>query len=278
MALWHAACISLPVHSALTLEDLMLRLLAPALLMLTWMLAATAPAQAEDLGRDGDLCRFQTERQGDLGGLPDNLLTAISHVESGRYDSVREAKTAWPWTVMAEGRGRYFRTKAEAIADVRRLQARGIRNVDVGCMQINLFYHGDAFPDLETAFDPASNVAYAVKFLQDLKRETGAWTTAMTRYHSATPEYARRYKGKIEAELASLGSEPPASVTASGQPGLPLAAAQRDALAKRQAAVASARAEADMQRAAAREFAEKWRARRLAEYQARKEARQADAS
>jgi len=255
------------------------------LVLVLGLWALSVPASAgEPLGPDGELCRFQTERQGRLAGLPDDLLTAISHVESGRYDRTRQAKTAWPWTVMAEGRGRYFRSKAEAIAEVRRLQARGIRNIDVGCMQINLFYHGEAFPDLEAAFYPATNVAYAVEFLQGLRRETGSWTTAMTRYHSATPEYARRYKGKVEAELAALSDagpyQPSPDLAAPARPRGLLADAQRQALAERQAKLAAARAEAEASRAAAREFAEKWRARRLAEYREAKAARadSADAS
>jgi hypothetical protein len=237
--------------------------------LVAWAVATPAGA-ADDLGPDGALCRFQTEHQGRLGGLPDNLLTAISLVESGRHDDLREEKTAWPWTVMAEGRGRYFPTKAAAVAEVRRLQARGLRNIDVGCMQVNLFYHGDAFPDLETAFDPAANVAYAVRFLQDLRRETGSWTQAMTRYHSATPEYAHRYRSKLEAELAALADDPTATVA-------PLRdtarlAAQRQTVAARQQRMAAVRAEAETDRAAARAFAEQWRARKLAEYRAAKAA------
>ncbi|MDZ7712446.1 MAG: hypothetical protein U5L06_04740 [Rhodovibrio sp.] len=69
---------------------------------------------------------------------------------------------------MAEGRGRYLPSKAAAIAEVRDLQARGVSNIDVGCMQVNLHWHGDAFESLEQAFDPAYNVAYAAAFLLDL--------------------------------------------------------------------------------------------------------------
>ena len=34
---------------------------------------------------------------------------------------------------------------------------RGVRQVDVGCMQINLQSHPHAFASLEDAFDPGSN-------------------------------------------------------------------------------------------------------------------------
>ena len=71
---------------------------------------------------------------------------------------------------MAEGQGRYLSSKLEAINEVRELQARGIRNIDVGCMQVNLYHHPDAFFSLEQAFDPAANVTYAAQFLRSLYR------------------------------------------------------------------------------------------------------------
>ena len=36
-------------------------------------------------------------------------------------------------------------------------------------MQVNLGYHPDAFEDLEQAFDPTYNVAYAASFLVELR-------------------------------------------------------------------------------------------------------------
>ncbi len=132
-----------------------------------------------------------------LLSLPRHLLTAISRTESGRWSSERQAHLAWPWTVMAEGRGRYLPSKAAAVAEVEALKAKGVRNIDVGCMQINLRYHPEAFDSLEQAFDPAFNVAYAAKFLTDLRAETNSWTKAVGRYHSATPIHANRYRGKV---------------------------------------------------------------------------------
>lgn len=96
------------------------------------------------------------------------LLTAIAQTESGRWGACPEAISAWPWTVTNGPDGRFFPTKSEAIDHVQSLQARGIRNIDVGCMQINLDHHPDAFENIETTFDPAANAAYAAKFLSGL--------------------------------------------------------------------------------------------------------------
>ncbi len=38
---------------------------------------------------------------------------------------------------------------------------RGVQSIDVGCFQINMYYHPGAFATLEQAFDPRANAAYA---------------------------------------------------------------------------------------------------------------------
>jgi hypothetical protein len=130
-------------------------------------------------------------------GIAPHLLSAISLVETGRWSGGLKASLAWPWTVMAEGKGRYLPTKAAAIAEVRKLQARGIRNIDVGCFQVNLHYHGEAFDGLEQAFDPDENAAYAAAFLADLKRRSGTWKLAVGRYHSWDDERGPAYREKV---------------------------------------------------------------------------------
>jgi hypothetical protein len=134
-------------------------------------------------------------RSGD--DVPKDLLAAIAVTESGRKHPDHPARVAWPWTVNAEGRGRHFATKAEAIAWVRDLQRRDVNSIDVGCMQVNLRYHPDAFASLEEAFDPRSNVAYAASFLAQLQEETGSWMMAAGRYHSATPALSAPYRMKV---------------------------------------------------------------------------------
>ncbi|MBK8174689.1 MAG: lytic transglycosylase domain-containing protein [Rhodospirillales bacterium] len=131
--------------------------------------------------------------------IPKHLLSAIALAESARTHPDTGKRMPWPWTVMAEGQGRYLPTKAAAISEVRNLQARGIRNIDVGCMQVNLYHHADAFASLDEAFDPASNVAYAARFLRSLFEDEGSWRDAAGRYHSATPELKIPYQNKVAA-------------------------------------------------------------------------------
>lgn len=162
----------------------------------------------------------ELERQYDI---PTQLLNAISVVESGRYNRESKATLAWPWTVTAEGEGKYFPSKDEAVAEVKRLKARGIKNIDVGCMQVNLHYHPKAFTSLEDAFDPASNIGYAARFLKGLFTATNHWITAASYYHSQTPSLAAAYRERL-MKVWNGGNGQPAIAAMTprlGLPGLP---------------------------------------------------------
>src|SRR5579859_3235005 len=172
-------------------------LLATLLVMLCAAKPALALSEPAIGGADAAVCGQETARQERLMSIPDRLLHAISLVESGRWDAEHRASVAWPWTVMAEGEGRFLPSKEAAIAEVRKLQARGVRNIDVGCMQVNLLAHPDAFASLEEAFEPRTNVAYAGRFLNDLYAQDGNWGQAGAHYHSQTPSEAMPYKAKL---------------------------------------------------------------------------------
>jgi hypothetical protein len=143
------------------------------------------------------MCAKATNHVERDAGIPRQLLRAISKAESGRLHKGKQVVMAWPWTVMAEGRGRHLATKAEAVAEVESLRAHGVKNIDVGCMQVNLQYHPRAFASLEDAFDPLTNVTYAASFLKTLAAEQGSWAKAAAYYHSQNPARYRSYRAKI---------------------------------------------------------------------------------
>jgi hypothetical protein len=179
--------------------------LATALVALAW-LAVSLPVSATDNRRamppimadSKDLCRIAAAKAEYRWQIPRQLLTAVSLAESGRWNGERREITAWPWTVYAEGQGHYMPDKQAAIRKVRALRAKGIRNIDVGCMQVNLHYHGDAFDSLAQAFDPARNANYAARFMKDLHGELKSWTMAAGTYHSRTPHLNRAYRAKVK--------------------------------------------------------------------------------
>jgi hypothetical protein len=143
------------------------------------------------------ICARETAEAERQKGIPTYLLAAISLAEAGRWNAKSRENIAWPWTVTARGEGRYFASKRNAITHVYELWDAGVENIDVGCMQVNLRYHGQAFANLDEAFDPAANADYAARFLKELKNQTRSWTSAAAQYHSAIPAENRPYKQKV---------------------------------------------------------------------------------
>ena len=142
-------------------------------------------------------CQRATQHAEASRALPRDLLAAISFAESGQWDAEKQEIIAWPWTVTSGGKGHYFPDKQAAIAYVRELQRQGVRNIDVGCLQVNLHYHPDAFSGLEAAFDPQTNALYAAKFLAKLHRDNKSWSEAIRRYHSANPSRGDPYRERV---------------------------------------------------------------------------------
>lgn len=129
--------------------------------------------------------------------LPQKLLGSIAMVESGRRDASTGVVGPWPWTINVAGTGFFFESKADVIAAVERHRAAGVHSIDVGCMQVNLVHHPNAFTSLEHAFDPQVNATYAAGFLSRLYQETGEWPKAAAAYHSRTPELASKYLQRV---------------------------------------------------------------------------------
>jgi soluble lytic murein transglycosylase-like protein len=144
-----------------------------------------------------DDCGVLAERMERNEDIPPGLLHAVALAESGRSDPARRGSHAWPWTVRSGPDSFYLQTKELALSKVRDLLAAGRSNIDVGCMQINLGYHGSAFRSLDDAFDPAINVAYGARFLRELRQETRSWAKAAGRYHSADPDRNQAYRARV---------------------------------------------------------------------------------
>lgn len=157
----------------------------------TQRMEAAAPSDAE-------LCLRATRAAEEARRIPTKLLQAIAMVESGVWRQETGARTPWPWTVQAQGKGRYLPSKEDAVEHVRELLRNGVTNIDVGCMQVNLYHHGIAFSSLEEAFDPVNNVAYATSFLLALRQEGRSWSKAVRYYHSRNWRVNLPYKQRVQ--------------------------------------------------------------------------------
>ncbi|MFT9089592.1 MAG: transglycosylase SLT domain-containing protein [Gluconacetobacter sp.] len=145
---------------------------------------------------EASLCIAATAQAERALHVPDGFLNAMSRVESGK-PGPDGTISAWPWTITASGIGHYYSTRAEAVAAVEAFRQQGIQSIDVGCMQVNLQQHPDAFASLDQAFDPVANTLYAGRFLLQMYDKTGSWPRAAAAYHSQTPGIGTPYQWKV---------------------------------------------------------------------------------
>lgn len=155
-----------------------------------------------------DLCEYEIMKAEKAYKIPRRLLMAIGTVESGRVTGKVKYKRPYPWTICANGKSYFLSTKNAAIVTAKKLIARGIRNIDVGCMQVNLMHHSRAFKNLEEAFTPKYNVNYAAKYFMRLKNIHKTWTNAVGYYHSMAAKYYRPYCSLVFNEWRKVMNHP----------------------------------------------------------------------
>ena len=109
-----------------------------AIAMAFLYMAISMPVHAGNNLLDSNTCRDAIGSVERSMKLPIGIMQAISLAESGRWDKISRSGFAWPWTVTAHGRGQFYPSKQAAITAVRKLKAKGVKNIDVGCMQVNL--------------------------------------------------------------------------------------------------------------------------------------------
>lgn len=174
------------------------------------------PAQARLMDAGRNPCDSAAHTASAQSGVPVEILMAISRVETGR--SMGGALEPWPWAVNEAGAGSYFDSVHAAMQHVRSAMAAGKSNIDIGCFQINVRWHGAEFPSLDAMFDPTQNALYAARFLQQLHGEFGNWQGAIGAYHSRQQEAATGYLAKVAAVMRQPVPEAPPVLVAEDMP------------------------------------------------------------
>tara|TARA_B100001029_G_C14966949_1_gene397881 strand:- start:70 stop:693 length:624 start_codon:yes stop_codon:yes gene_type:complete len=146
-------------------------------------------------------CNALTEKYGKKFNLPNKLLTSISLVESGK--KVGNKFVSWPWTLNVAGNSKFFESKGDTLDFLKENYSKN-KNIDIGCMQISLKYHGKEFESLEHILDPESNVEYGAKFLKLLFKRHKTWNEAISRYHSSIPKNKINYLEKVKVFWSDL--------------------------------------------------------------------------
>ncbi len=165
------------------------------------------------------LCQAAISFAEQTQALPSGMLHSIGIVESGRPDAVTGRSEPWPWTIDANGAGHVYATEQDAIAAARAFEAAGVTSLDVGCLQVNLQQHPDAFATLDHAFAPAENALYAARFVRQLKTQLGSWNAAIAGYHSQTPALGLPYEQRVLAVWQSNGGP---QIALGAAPAMPL--------------------------------------------------------
>ncbi|BCI67590.1 transglycosylase SLT domain-containing protein [Acetobacter aceti] len=141
--------------------------------------------------------------------IPQGLLVAIARVESNNQ----------PLAVNVNGLTVSFSRQELAVDAVKTMLKSGAfgsrPHVDIGCFQINLGWHSDAFPSIEAGFDPVTNGLAAGLFLREIHAKTGNWHEAVARYHAASQAGARyaeavfrKYEGRSGQQATGYYASP----------------------------------------------------------------------
>lgn len=148
-----------------------------------------------------DLCERQMVRAAEKHGVPLGVLFAVGLTETGRGDSLR------PYALNIEGKASYDDDKAGAMRRFADARAAGKKLIDIGCMQINHYFHARQFKSVDEMFEPAANVDYAARFLKALKAREGTWTMAVARYHAGPDNDAaqKRYVCRVISNMVATG-------------------------------------------------------------------------
>lgn len=166
-----------------------------SVLFLTIFISCNTGAYATDIPSSNDywLKKYITAVE-QRNRIPRGLLSAIALVESDFK----------PYAVNIEGKPISASNKSEAVKTIKNALNSGITNIDIGIAQINYRWHKDNFKNIEEMINPVTNIEYAAKLLSSLFKQHGTWHKAIKHYHSANPDYHRRYSRKVV--IAWLGS------------------------------------------------------------------------
>lgn len=129
-------------------------------------------------------------------GLPPLLLSAVTFIESSDM----------PWVIGVEGAAHRFYTKQGALNKIKELRAQGKTNFDIGCMQVNHFFHKNNFASDEDMLHPVHNIRYAARLLKQLQAETGSWEKAVAYYNSRDLRYSAGYTAKVHQHWNKIKS------------------------------------------------------------------------
>ncbi|MFD1695826.1 transglycosylase SLT domain-containing protein [Roseibium aestuarii] len=146
-------------------------------------------------------CESEMVEAARLYEVPLGVLYAVGLTETGRRASL------YPYALNIEGKPLFPPSAGAAEQDVMSARRSGRKLIDVGCMQINLHYHGEKFHSVREMLTPRANVRYAARFLKELRVSQGSWTMAVARYHAGpnNDPAQKRYVCRVITNMVATG-------------------------------------------------------------------------
>ena len=166
----------------------------PALVLANYTCEASQPVAAVE-------CERQIHDAATQYDIPEGILYSVGLTETGRKGSLS------PYAINIEGKAFFPESRGEAYRMVEEARQRGAKLIDVGCMQINVYFHASEFRSIADMFEPAKNVAYAARFLKQLHDRHDTWTMAVARYHAGpnNDPAQQRYVCRVISNLVATG-------------------------------------------------------------------------
>ncbi|MFG1480414.1 lytic transglycosylase domain-containing protein [Xanthobacter sp. V4C-4] len=164
---------------------------------------AKPPASVQKPRKGGppNICERELARASKKYNIPLEILYAVGLTESG-YGGFLQ-----PYTLYIEGKDYISNNLQDALKLFREANARGVQLIDIGCMQVNYYWHKEEFKSLEDIFNPRLNVEQAARFLQELRKRHGSWTMALARYNAGPKNTVgqHRYVCRVMKNLVAAG-------------------------------------------------------------------------
>ena len=163
--------------------------------------SASAQAGAKPKGGPPNICEQELARASKKYDVPLAILYAVGLTESGYKGSLQ------PYTLYIEGKDYISSNLADALKLFHEAHDRGVKLIDIGCMQVNWYWHKDEFKSLEDIFNPRLNVEQAARFLKELRQRHGNWTMAVARYNAGPKNTVgqHRYVCRVMRNLVEAG-------------------------------------------------------------------------
>ena len=170
----------------------------PLVLLTAICISDPAPARTAVPAK---LCEREMVRASRKYSVPLGMLYAVGLTETGQKGSLQ------PYALNVEGKAVYGIDKRGALEQFARARAAGAKLIDMGCMQINHYFHAEHFASLDEMLDPGKNVDYAARFLKQLRDREGSWTMAVARYHAGPNNNPaqKRYICRVMANMVATG-------------------------------------------------------------------------